>query len=230
MTAAACALLLLSAQGGSFRMGFTFDAGFPSMSDEKEYAELLAEAGIDYTLSDVAWTGGVEVLGDVADDVRLRGSVNVTRFTGAYEEDYNPLSYILLGIFTGGIAFIFGSPDADIITLEDQAMNIEVSAYYKLVDGPVTLSAGGGPSMVFVSRKLEAPNTSESDEGTSLGFSAGMRLDLEPGDPLFGCLPLTFGTEGGYRFSRTGLSGMDSQGFEVDFSGPYLKVGSYFAF
>jgi hypothetical protein len=231
MTAAmTCSLVLLSVLGGSFRMGFSFDAGFPAMSDEKEYAELLGEAGIDYSLSDVAWTGGVEALGDVSDDVRLRGSVTVTRFTGAYEEDYNPLSYILLGIFTGGIGFIFGSPDADVITLEDQAMNVELSAYYKLVDGPVTLSAGGGPSMSFVSRKLDTPNTSQSDEGTSLGFTAGLRLDMEPGAPLFGCLPLVFGTEGGYRFSKTELDGISSQGFEVDFSGPYLKVGSYFAF
>jgi hypothetical protein len=211
-------------------MGFTFDAGFPSMTDEKEYADLLREAGIEYYLADVAWTGGVEALGDVSDDVRLRGSVSVTRFTGAYEEDYNPLSYILLGICTGGIAFIFGSPSADVITLEDQAMSIELSAYYKLVDGPITVSAGGGPSMSFVTRKLEAPNTSESDQGTALGFTTGLRLDQEPGNPLFGCIPVVFGIEGGYRFSKTELDSWNSQGFEIDFSGPYVRIGTYFDF
>ena len=216
MTAITCGLILLSATGSSFRMGFAFDASFPAMAQEKDYAELLSEAGIDYSLGTVAWTGGVEVIGDVSEKVRLRGSVSVTRFTGAYEEDYNPLSYILLGICTGGIAFIFGSPDADVITMEDQAMTVEASAYYKLMDGPVTVSVGGGPSMAFVTRKLDSPNTSVSDNGNAFGFSAAVRIDQEPGNLLFGCLPIVVGAEGGYRFSKTELSGADTGGFEVD--------------
>ena len=74
MSVLACIMALLSAQGGSFRIGFTFDAGFPQMSAEKDYAELLNEGGLDFRLNDVAWTGGIEALGDVSEKVRLRVS------------------------------------------------------------------------------------------------------------------------------------------------------------
>jgi len=232
MMVLACIMALLSAQGGSFRIGLTFDAGFPQMSAEKDYAELLNEGGLDFRLNDVAWTGGIEALGDVSEKVRLRGSISVSRFTGTYEEGYDPLAYILIGIFTGGLGFIFGPPPSvdEVIALEDQAVNIEASAYYKLVQGPVTLSVGGGPAMSFISRRLDTPNTSVSDNGSALGFTAGLRLDGEPGSRFLGCLPIVLGAEGGYRFCKAELDGENSQDFQVDFSGPYIRVGSYFTF
>lgn len=227
MTALISSVILLAVQGSSFRIGFTFDGAFPGMADEKEYADLLAEGGLPMKLDDMAWAGGLEALGDVSDHLRLRGGFSVQRYNGVYEENYNPGGYILLGILTGGIAFLFGSPDDEVVTLENSSVNFDLSAYYRLTGSPA-VSVGGGPSLAIVKRSIDTPNTSSSHEGSGLGFTAGVRIDQESGNFLG--IPLVFGAEGGYRRCDVKLDDETTEDFSVDFSGPYIRVGSYLKF
>jgi hypothetical protein len=220
-------MALMALQASSFRAGFTFDCGFASMSDEKAYADLLAEGGLPLKLDAVAWTGGVEALGDVSSSVRLRGAVTVSRFSGSYEENYNPGGYILFGIITGGLGFLFGSPRDEVVTLENRSVNVEMSAYYKLTGNP-SVSVGAGPMLAMVSRRIDTPNTSTSETGSGIGFLSGMRIDQESGKVLG--LPLVFGAEGGYRVCDVKLDGDRTGDFSVDFSGPYFRVGTYLKF
>ena len=94
-----------------FRLGPCFMASFPSMQNEKDFADMNTEAGLDFELGSVAWGGSIELLGDISERFRIRGSIGVSRLHGAYEEDYNPLGYLLLGIITGGIGFLFCTTD-----------------------------------------------------------------------------------------------------------------------
>jgi len=225
MTVLVSILSLMVLQGSSFRVGFTFDGSFPAMSDERDYSDLLNEGDLDFKLDDVTWTGGLEALGDVSEKLRLRGSVSVSNFHGTYEENYNPLGYMFLGIFTCGLAFLFGSPDDEVISLEDESLNIEAAAYYKLTESPA-VSIGGGPSIVMVSRTIDTPETESSAKATGMGFNAGIRIDQESGFRFLG-LPLVLGAEAGYRYCNVKLDEENTGDFSVDFSGPYVKVGTY---
>lgn len=227
MTALMSALMLLILEGSSFRIGFTFDGAFPGMADEKDYADLLTEGGLPLKLDDMAWAGGLEAIGDVSDRLRLRGGFSVSRYNGVYEENYNPGGHILLGILTGGLAFLFGTPDDDVVALENSSVNFDMSAYYKLTGNPA-ISVGGGPSLALVTRSIDTPNTTSSHEGSGLGFTAGVRIDQESGNFLG--IPLVFGAEGGYRQCDVQLDDDSSEGFTVDFSGPYFRIGSYLKF
>lgn len=225
MTVLVSILSLMVLQSSSFRIGFTFDGSFPSMSDEKAYSDLLKEGGLDFKLDDLTWTGGMETIGDVSEKIRLRGSVSVSNFHGTYEENYDPMTYILLGIFTCGLTFLFGSPTNDVISLEDQSLNIEAAAYYKLTGNPA-LSIGGGPMLAVVSREIETPNTVSSGQATGIGFNAGLRLDQEFGDGF----PVVFGAEAGYRQNNVKIDDGYEGDFIVDFSGAYFKIGTYVNF
>lgn len=227
MTALSVILSLMALQSTSFRIGFTFDGSWPSMGDEKEYADLLEEGELNYNLDGMTWTGGLEALGDVSNKLRLRGAVTVSRFRGTYEDTDDPFGYILGGILTGGLLFLFNPGGDDVVAMEDVATNIELAGYYKLTDGP-TLSVGGGPSVVMVTRSMDTPNTSNSESATGMGFNAALRLDGEAGGFLG--LPIVFGAEGGYRFSSVKFDTEYSDDFTVDFSGPYVRIGTYLKF
>ena len=212
-----------------FRFGPCFIASFPSMQDEKDFAGMNSEAGLELDLGTVAWGGSIEFLGDIGRKVRVRGSVGVLRLHGAYEDEYDPLSYILLGICTGGIGFLFG-PEEEVVDLDDQALSIEAQAYYVLTRGSsVSLSIGAGPVYTSVRRQLDSPNTSTLGKGNGLGLVTSIRVDQESSTTL-GCIPLKFALEAGYRFNSVTLDGEEADGFTLDFSGPVLKVGSYLGF
>ena len=208
------------------RLGPCMMASFPSMSDEKDFVDLNAEAGLELELGTVAWGGSFELLGDVSRRVRLRGAVGITRFHGAYSEDYDPWSTALLGILTGGIGFLFGTEE-DVVDLDDEALTVELQAYYILSRGDsFSFSAGAGPLLAFADRTLDSPNTSTRGKGTGFGFTATLRLDQESPVKL-GCLPLLFGLEAGYRYCSVELEGEEADGFTLDFSGPVVRLGSY---
>ncbi len=227
MTALTAILSLMVIQGSSFRVGFAFDGSWPSMGEEKDYADLLAEGDLDYNLDDMSWTGGIEALGDASEKLRLRGAVTVSRFHGTYEESFDPFSYVVAGILTGGILFLFDPGGDDVVAMEDVATNIELAGYYKLTGGP-TVSVGGGPSYVMATRNMDTPNTSTSESASGMGFNLGIRLDGESGGFLW--LPIVFGAEGGYRFSSVKFDTDYSDDFTVDFSGPYVRIGTYLKF
>lgn len=211
------------------RLGPCFTASFPSMQDEKDFVELNGQAGLNLDIGSTAWGGSLEILGDLSSKLRLRGSVGVLRFHGAYEEDYDPLSYILIGIVTGGIGFLFG-PEETVVDLDDQALSIEAQAYYVLArTSSFSFSAGAGPVYTMVRRELDSPNTSTTGKGSGLGFVTSVRLDQESTMTL-GCIPLKFGLEAGYRFNSVTLDGQEADGFTLDFSGPVIKLGSYIGF
>ncbi len=227
MTALTGILCLMTLQSTSFRIGFTFDGSWPSMGDEKDYADLLTEGDLDYNLDGMTWTGGIEALGDASDKLRLRGAVTVSRFRGTYEDTDDPFGYIIGGILTGGLLFLFNPDGDDVVAMEDAATNIELAGYYKLSNGP-TVSVGGGPSFVMVTRSVDTPNTNISESASGMGFNAGLRLDGESGGFLG--LPIVFGAEGGYRFSSVKFDTEYSDDFTVDFSGLYVRIGTYLKF
>jgi hypothetical protein len=210
----------------SVRIGPSFIASFPSMQNEKDFAEMNTAAGLDFDLGSVAWGGSIELLADVSEKLRIRGGVGISRLHGAYEEDYDPLRYILVGMFTFGLGFLL--PDnEDVIDLDDEAITVEVEAYYVLSrSSGASISAGAGPVLTFASRKLDSPNTSTSGSGTGIGFMASLRLDQESSFKL-GCIPLMFGLEAGYKFNSVTIDDAQAENYELDFSGPFLKVGSY---
>ncbi|MEN8207843.1 MAG: hypothetical protein ABFR50_01190, partial [Candidatus Fermentibacteria bacterium] len=79
-----------------FKIGFTFMASFPSMQSEKDFADMNTAAGLDFELGTAAWGGSVEVLGDLSEKFRIRGSVGGTSFTGGYSESYSAYQNIFL--------------------------------------------------------------------------------------------------------------------------------------
>lgn len=209
-----------------FRIGPSFIASFPSMQDEKDFADMNTAAGLDFELGSVAWGGSIEVLADASEKFRFRGSVGISRLHGAYEDEYDPMSYILVGIFTGGLGFLFGETE-DVVDLNDQAFTVEAQAYYVLTRTPtMSVSAGAGPVYTWATRKLDSPNTSTSGSGSVFGFVASIRLDQESTIKM-GCIPLMFGFEAGYKMNSVTLNDEAADDFELDFSGPFMKVGSY---
>ncbi len=208
-----------------FRIGFTFMASFPSMQSEKDFADMNTAAGLNFELGSTAWGGSVEVLGDVSEKFRIRGSVGGTNFSGGYSEDYNAMQNIFLVLFTLGL--FSGDGEDHVIDLNDQAISIEAQAYYVLSrTAGMSVSAGAGPIYTFATRKLDSPNTATSGSGSGLGFVASLRLDQESTFKL-GCLPLMFGLEGGYRMNSVKISDEEADDYELDFSGPFVKIGSY---
>jgi hypothetical protein len=196
------------------------------MQNEKDFADMNTAAGLDFELGSVAWGGSIEMLGDISEKFRIRTSVGISRLHGAYEDEYDPMSHILLGIFTGGLGFLFGDTE-DVVDLNDQALTIEAQAYYVLSrNSAMSLSAGAGPVYTFATRKLESPNTTTSGSGSGLGLVASLRLDQESSFNL-GCLPLMFGLEGGYRMNNVKISDAEADDYELDFSGPFFKIGTY---
>ncbi|MCD4775497.1 MAG: hypothetical protein K8S15_05525 [Candidatus Aegiribacteria sp.] len=209
-----------------FRIGPSFIASFPSMQDEKDFADMNTAAGLDFELGSVAWGGSIEILGDISEKFRFRGSMGISRLHGAYEDEYDPMSYILVGIFTGGLGFLFGETE-DVVDLNDQAFTIEAQAYYVLTRTPgLSVSAGAGPVYTWATRKLDSPNTSTSGSGSGIGFAASLRLDQESTVKM-GCIPLMFGVEAGYKMNKVTIDDEEADNFELDFSGPFVKVGSY---
>ncbi len=210
----------------SVRLGISFMASFPSMDDEKDFADMTSDAGLDFQLGSTAWGGSLDLLADIGERFRIRGSVGISRLHGAYKDNYDPLSYILIGMITGGFGFLFPQTE-DVVALDDEAVTIEAQAYYVLTRTPgVSLSAGAGPMINIASRRLESPNTETTGNGTGFGMMASLRLDQESEFDL-GCLPLMFSLEVGYRFSSVELDDEEAQGFTLDFSGPFVKAGSY---
>ena len=208
-----------------FRIGFSFIASFPSMQSEKDFADMNTAGGLDFELGSTAWGGSVEVLGDISEKFRIRGSVGGTNFTGGYSEDYDAMQNLFLVLFTLGL--FSRSGEEDVIELTDQAISIEAQAYYVLTrTAGMSVSAGAGPTYTFATRKLDSPNTATSGSGSGLGFVASLRLDQESTFKL-GCLPLMFGLEGGYRMNSVKISDEEADSYELDFSGPFVKVGSY---
>ena len=208
-----------------FRIGFTFIGSFPSMQTEKDFADMNTAAGLDFELGSVSWGGSVEVLGDLSEKFRIRGSFGGTNFSGGYSEGYDAMQNLFLIIFTLGL--FSGGGEDDVIELNDQAINLEAQAYYVLTRTPgLSISAGAGPVYTFASRNLDSPNTASSGTGSGLGFVASVRLDQESTFKL-GCLPLMFGLEGGYRMNSVKISDEEADDYELDFSGPFVKIGSY---
>lgn len=209
-----------------FRIGPSFIASFPSMQNEKDFADMNTAAGLDFELGSVAWGGSIEMLGDISEKFRIRTSVGISRLHGAYEDEYDPMSYILVGIFTGGLGFLLGETE-DVIDLNDQALTIEAQAYYVLSrTSAMSLSAGAGPIYTFASRELDSPNTSTTGSGSGLGFVVSLRLDQESTVKM-GCIPLMFGLEAGYKMNKLCIDDEEADDYELDFSGPFVKVGSY---
>ncbi|MBD3369805.1 hypothetical protein GF402_05510 [Candidatus Fermentibacteria bacterium] len=226
MTSIGLLVLLSAIQSGVFRVGGSFDASYPFMGDERDYADLLSEGDIDMDLSTFAWSGSIEALGDISRDVRLRGNIGVRRYSGAYGDKVDPFTYLFVGMFTGGIGFLF-PPGDETITIHDEAITVEASAYYKLNDGPALLSVGGGPMVAFVTRDVDTPYTRTEDTGTGFGLNAAFRIDQEPAEKFLGCLPVTMGGEVGFRYCDVPIEDSD---FSVDFTGPYARFGTYVAF
>ncbi len=210
----------------SVRLGLSFIASFPSMDDEKDFAEMTNASGLDFDLGSTAWGGSVEVLGDLGDRFRIRGGVSVSRLHGAYTEGYDPLSYVLIGLFTAGLGF-FLSQSEDVIDLDDEAVSVEAQAYYLFSrSSGFSLSAGVGPVFTFANRSLDSPNTVTKGSGSGIGMIASLRLDQESVWQL-GCLPLMFGLEAGYRMNSVDIDDAEAENFQLDFSGPFLKAGTY---
>jgi len=208
-----------------FRIGGSFIASFPSMQSEKDFADMNTAAGLDFELGSVAWGGSVEVLGDISEKFRIRGSIGGSEFSGGYSEGYNAYQNIFLIMFTLGL--FSGSGEDDVIELNDHAISLEAQAYYVLTRTPgMSISAGAGPVYTFATRKLDSPNTATSGSGSGLGLVASLRLDQESTFKL-GCLPLMFGLEGGYRINSVTISDEEADNYELDFSGPFVKIGSY---
>ena len=237
MTALLCIAMLIAqpapdssdSPSHKIRIGPCFGLSWPSMQDEKDFAQFANDAGVDYELGSVALTGSLELLGDVNERFRIRGGLSVSNLHGTYEDDYNPYERLMIGIFTFGIGLLFYSQD-DVIGLDDQAVSIEAQAYYMLNrSNNYSISVGAGPVYTWAKRKLNSPNTFTSGSGSNLGIIASIRLDQESSYKI-GCVPLLLGFEAGYRYSSIELDDSEAEGFTLDFSGPFLKVGSYIGF
>lgn len=236
MTAILCIAMVIAQptldSGSSFspgiRIGPCFGMSWPSMQDEKDFAQMNNDAGVDFELESIALTGSLELLADVGERFRIRGGLGVSNLHGAYEEDYNPFERIMIGMFTFGIGLLFDNQD-DVIGLDDQAVSIEAQAYYMLSRGEdYSISAGAGPVMTWASRSLESPNTSTSGSGSNIGVVASFRLDQE--SPFnIGCIQMLLGFEAGYKYSSIELGDSEAGGFTLDFSGPFLKMGTFLA-
>ncbi len=212
--------------GTTIRLGVSSTASFPSMEDEKEFADMMNAAGLSFELAGTAWGGTAEILGDLTSRFRLRGGISVSRLHGAYSKGYDPMTYIVLGILSLGMGF-FIPQDENVIDLNDEAFSIETEMYYLFSRSrSVSFSVGAGPMFTFAGRRLDSPNTSTKGNGTGFGMMASLRLDQESRWKL-GFIPLMFGLEAGYRMNAVEIDNNEAGDFQLDFSGLFLKVGSY---
>lgn len=207
------------------RLGGSFMASFPSMQAEKDFAEMTSNAGLSFDLGSVAWGWSLEILGDINEKFKVRGSIGASHLRGAHTDGYNALQNVIMELFTLGLWS--SSAEEDVIELTDAAITFEVQGYYVLTRTPgMSVSAGAGPVYAAVSRTLETPYTSTSGDGSGLGFVASLRLDQESSFKL-GCLPLLLGFEAGYRMVKVDIGDDEVDEYELDFSGPFFKVAYY---
>ncbi len=210
-----------------FRLGFSYTASLPSMQNEKDFADMTTASGLDFELGTMAQGISVDLIGDISEKFRFRGGVSILNLEGTYSEDYNFGQRLLLGLFTLGL---LSNGSNDVIDLNDEAISIEFEAYYILTKNEVlSISVGAGPIYTFASRRLNTPNTVTSGKGNGLGFLASIRFDQETSARFFG-LQFMFGLEVGYRINSVNLDDEETDNYELDFSGPYLKVGPYIGF
>lgn len=219
MTAGSVILSLLVLQGGFFRIGYTFGSGSPSMSDEKAYAEVLTDYGIDYNLAGTSIRWGLEFLTDVSSSVRLRGGITTASYWGDHSQ--RTTTSPLLVILTLGLA---GSSRERVLWVDIKSTDFEASAYY-IVPGAKWLSIGGGPVLTSVSRSFNTLYSGVTEKKTGIGMKTGVRLDQLSG--RFLGLPIVFGGELGYRFQKVELDGPYTGDFAVDFSGWTVDFGTY---
>ena len=190
-----------SSYSHGFRLGIGLTTSIPSMQMEKEYADMNSEAGIGYDLSTFAGGTSIELLGDLSERLRIRGSVGVTEFKGEYRNT--------------------------LIILDDRAISVEAQAYFLLNRGKdISFSAGAGPTYTWVRRNLNSFYTSTSGSGSGFGLVTSIRLDQEWPWKI-GNISILMALEAGYRLNNIKLDNEEADGFELDFSGPFLKIGSY---
>jgi len=153
-------------EGGSgsftpgFRIGPSFIVSFPLMQDEKDFADMNTAAGLEFELSSVAWGGSIELLGDISEKFRFRAAVGVSRLHGAYEDEYAPMNYILVGILTGGLGFFFGET-------EDVAIGNAIDTFARRVGLPHP----GGPVVEKLAKKGNYVELPYVVKGMDLSFS-----------------------------------------------------------
>lgn len=222
IAAGAFVFTLLTLQGGFLRIGYSFGFGTPSMGDEKAFAEVLTDFGIDYNLDGASTRQGIELLTDASSAVRLRGGASITRFRGDHSQTTS-YSNVFLAIFTLGLLGSSSSSER-VIWLDNVSTDFEASAYY-IMPGASWFSLGGGPVLTSVTRRFNTLNSTVRESKTDIGFHTGARLDQLSG--RFLGLPIVFGAEVGYRFQKVKLDGSDTGDFSVDFSGPMVNFGTY---
>ena len=217
-------LSVLALQGGSFKIGYSFGVGFPAMDDEKAYADVFLDSGIDYELGSASNRMGLEAITDISESLRFRGSVSMMSFKGDHTQTSTSWDYISIWtIFSFGI---IGSSRSDetMIWVDDVSTEVEASVYYK-IPGADWISVGGGPVLSFTSRTVNTIYSRVRDRKTGLGLHTGVRLDQRSGSILG--LPIVFGGEIGYRFQDVTLDGAGTGSFSVDFTGPVISAGTY---
>ncbi len=184
-----------------FRLGFCLTTSIPSMQMEKEFADLNSEAGIGFKFGTFAFGTSIEILGDLSERLRIRSSVGVAEFKGKYRRT--------------------------LINLDDRAISVETQAYFLLNRGrDLSFSVGAGPIYTWVRRNVNSIFTSQSGSGSGFGLVTSMRLDQEWPWKI-GSISLFITLEGGYKLNNVKLDNVEADGFEVDFSGPFFKIGSH---
>lgn len=211
----------------SYKLGISLNAAYFSMSDEEKVADEFQAAGVDFNLNSASLGVNFDFIADISSKLKTRAGISFTEFSGVYSETSISWNLAFAAIFTCGLALLF-APENDVIDLSDEAVSIEAGLYYNLVrNESSTLSVGAGPNYSFMTRKLKTPNTITRSSGSGLGFQASMRFDQEGDQRIFGCIPMLLGFEAGYIYRKIELDGDETDGFELDFSGPFLKFGTY---
>ncbi|MBN1434952.1 hypothetical protein JW921_09340 [Candidatus Fermentibacterales bacterium] len=212
----------------SFRLGMGMGVSFVDMADEEALEEEFMQAGVGYDLDYPAWGFDIEVLGNISDRFRGRLGLTMNTVSGAYQEASASWEYIWLGLFTGGLAFLFGPPSTDVIDMSDMCISVEATGFYRLGGSDaVGFYLGAGPTYNSISRELRSPDTGVKGGGSSFGVLGALRLDQERTHRLLGCIPILLGVEAGYRYCPVEIDDEEAEGFTVDFSGPYIRVGNY---
>ncbi|MEN8208931.1 MAG: hypothetical protein ABFR50_06745 [Candidatus Fermentibacteria bacterium] len=183
-----------------FRLGICLFTSIPAMQMEKDFADICSRAGVGYELDTFAWDWSIEFLRDLSERFRIRGSAGISSFNGSYKK---------------------------YITMHDRAFSIDAQAFFLVNRGKdISFSAGAGPVYVWVSRNLYSDNTTQAGSGSNIGLIASLRLDQEWPWKI-GNMSLLLALEAGYRSNSVVLDNEEADGFEVDFSGPFFKFGSY---